>query len=58
MYLYNTNDGLDIEYYDCVRVQSSLFYCRRPRELINLNRDKNILSCIQNDGQLHRFSEL
>jgi hypothetical protein len=57
VYLYNTNDGLDIDYYDCVLAQS-LFYCRRPRQTINLTRDNDTFSCEQNDGQLHRFSEL
>ena len=57
IYLYNTNEGVDIEYYDCVLAQS-LFYCRRPREPINLTRDDDILLCEHNDGQLHRFSAL
>ena len=57
IYLNNTKDGLDIEQYDCVFAQS-LFFCRRPKEPINLTRDENTLSCEQNDGQLHRFSEL
>jgi hypothetical protein len=57
IYLYNTKDGLDIEYYDCVFAQS-LFYCRRPREPINLTRDEDTLSCEENGGQLHRFGEL
>ena len=58
IYLYNTNDGLNIESYDCVRVQSSLLYCRRPREAISLNRDTETTQCAQNGGDLHRFSEL
>ena len=57
IYLYSTNDGLNIEYYDCFLLQS-LFYCRRPKESINLTRDNDAISCAQNGGQLHRFSEL
>ena len=57
IYLYNTNDGLAIEYYDCVFV-SPFFYCRRPREPTNLIRENDTLSCQRNGGQVHRFSEL
>ena len=57
IYLFNTNDGLDIEYYDCVLV-SSLFYCRRPKEPIDLTRDNRTTDCQGNDGKRHRFSEL
>jgi hypothetical protein len=57
IYLYNTNDGIDTEYYDCVLLLS-FFYCRRPREPIKLTRDNDTLSCGQNDGQMHRFNEL
>ena len=55
--LYDTNDGLDIEFYGCVQIQS-LDYCRRPRQPINLTRDNDTDECEQNDGQLHTFSEL
>jgi hypothetical protein len=59
IYLHHTNDGLDIEQYDCVIVQPSLSYCRRPREAINLTRgDNHIQSCVQNGGEMHLFSEL
>ena len=55
--LYNTNDGLDMEFYDCLRLQS-LDYCRRPKDPINLIREKNNQSCEDNYGKVHRFSEL
>ena len=58
IYLYNTNDALSTESYDCVLVQSSLFYCRRPSEPIDLSRDNHSTECQLNDGRLHRFSEL
>ena len=51
IYLHSTNDGLDIELYDCVLAQS-LFYCRRPKEPVHLTREND------NDGLLHEFSEL
>ena len=57
IYLYNTQDGRSIEYYDCVVVES-LLYCRRPREAIELNRDDDTISCMENSGQLHWFSDL
>ena len=57
VYLHNTNDGLEIQHYDCVLAQS-LLYCRRPKEPINLTRDNDNQSCTQNGGQLHRFGEL
>ena len=57
IYLDNTNDGLDIESYDCFLLES-LLYCRRPTESIHLTRDKDIQSCGENGGQLHRFSQL
>ena len=53
----DTNDGLDIQFYDCVRIQS-LDYCRRPRGPINLTRDNDTQSCEYNAGTVHRFSEL
>ena len=59
IYLSHTNDGLEIEFYDCVRtVQPSLDYCRRPKEPIDLSRDNHTTECEQNGGQRHHFSEL
>ena len=57
IYLYDTQDGRSIEYYDCVVVESWL-YCRRPKKAINLLRDNDSLSCAQNGGILHWFSDL
>ena len=56
IYLHRVNDGLGIEHYDCVVVQPSLSYCRRPRELIDLFRDNDTQSCVRNGGEMHRFS--
>ena len=57
LYLFDTEDGLQVEYYDCFLVQS-LSYCRRPDQPIDLIRDNQTSSCQQNGGQLHQFSEL
>jgi hypothetical protein len=57
IYLDDANDGLDIQVYDCVLLQS-LDYCRRPKKLIDLTRDNDTDRCEQNGGQLHSFSEL
>ena len=57
IYLYHTEDGMAIEHYDCVLLQS-LYYCRRPATPINLSRDNDSASCELNGGRLHRFSEL
>ena len=53
----DTEDGLQVEYYDCFLVQS-LSYCRRPNQPIDLIRDNDTSSCQQNGGVLHQFSEL
>ena len=58
IYLHNTNDGFDIESYDCVLGKASLVYCRRPREPTDLTRDNDTKECTQNGGRVHRFSEL
>jgi hypothetical protein len=57
IYIHNTNDGLDIESYDCVLVQS-LLYCRRPKEPIDLFRDSDTTACQHNSGEVHIFDEL
>ena len=57
LYLSDTEDGFQVEYYDCFLVQS-LSYCRRPDQPIDLLRDTDTLSCQQNGGKLHPFSEL
>ena len=59
IYLSNTNDHLNVEFYDCVRVHSSsLDYCRRPKDPQQLSRDNDTHSCYANGGKVHRFSEL
>ena len=59
IYLSNTNDHRDVQFYDCVRLHSSsLDYCRRPKEPTHLERDNHARECQNNAGQLHRFSEL
>ena len=58
IYLHHTNDALAIESYDCVLAQSSLFYCRRPSEPIDLLRDNHTTECELNGGRLHHFSDL
>ena len=57
IFLQHTNDGLDIQFYDCVHLQS-LDYCRRPTEPTNLTRQIATEECEQNNGHLHRFTEL
>ena len=57
LYLSDTEDGLQLEYYDCFHVQS-LSYCRRPDLPIDLIRDNDTSSCQGNGGHLHRFSQL
>ena len=55
--LRQTQDGLQIEFYDCFLLHS-LDYCRRPRKPIDLSRGNLRKECEQNGGQLHLFSEL
>ena len=57
IYLYHTHDGLALEYYDCVLIQS-IHYCRRPASPIHLTRDHDSTTCELNGGVLHRFSDL
>ena len=57
IYLEHTEDGFDIEFYDCFHVQS-LLYCRRPKEPISLARDNDNNSCQDNGGKRYHFSEL
>ena len=57
MYLYNTQDGLSIEFYDCVFIHS-LLYCRRPIQPIDLLRDNDTTSCHTNGGKSHLLSQL
>ena len=57
VYLYSTQDGLSVEYYDCVLVPS-LYYCLRPTQPIDLIRDNDTLSCEKNGGKMHYFDAL
>jgi hypothetical protein len=57
IYLQETKDGLAVEYYHCVLVQS-LAYCRRPQQPIELSRDNDTTLCQHNGGKLWRFNEL
>ena len=57
IYLHETKDARAVEFYDCVLVQS-LFYCRRPEQPLDLNRENDNNACHLNEGKLHRFSEL
>ena len=57
IYLYDTEDGLGLESYDCIVVEN-LPLCRRPREPIDLRRDEENSSCTQNGGVLRRFQFL
>jgi hypothetical protein len=56
VYLYNTEDSLAIEFYDCL-TDNNLLYCRRPSEPIALQRDQTILDCYHN-GTYHSFTSL
>ena len=53
----NTNNGLSIQFDDCVRPQS-LDYYRRPKQPIDLTRDNDNNSCEGNGGKRGRFSSL
>ena len=57
IYLYDTRDASQVEYFDCLFF-ASVKYCRRPRRPIDLTRDHDTSSCEENDGILHRFNEL
>lgn len=56
IYLYNTEDGVSIEFYDCID-HNNLLYCRRPAEPISLQRDKDVRSCHSN-GRMHSFVDV
>lgn len=49
IYLYNTHGGLEIEFFDCVHLQS-LDYCRCPKDPKNLTGDNDMQSCEHNSG--------
>jgi hypothetical protein len=56
LYLYNTDDSLSVELYDCI-TDTDLPYCRRPSEPIVLQRDQQIWHCYHN-GTPHSFTSL
>ena len=56
VYLYNTDDGSSVEFYDCVS-DKSLSYCRRPLEPISLKRNDHRQHCYHN-GTPHLFPSL
>ena len=59
IYLHRTDDGPGIDQYDCVIVQPSLSYCRRPVVISQLSRgDNDTQLCVRNGGEIHLFSEL
>ena len=57
IYLYNTEDGVSVEFYDCISIKT-LSYCRRPEVPINLIRDNDTNSCRNNGGIWRSFAEL
>jgi len=54
--LYNTEDSLSVEFYDCVE-HNKLLYCRRPVAPIVLQRENEIWECYHN-GIVHSFASL
>ena len=56
VYLYYTDDGLSVEYYDCIFHQSFL-YCRRPIAPISLHRNDTPWECYH-DGKAYSFTWL
>ncbi len=56
IYVYNTDDSESVELYDCIFHQSML-YCRRPKEPIRLQRDKEPWHCFHN-GTHHSYQSL
>ena len=49
-------DSSSVEFYDCI-YHDYLFYCRRPREPISLNRDNDTVEC-HHGGQRYSFADL
>ena len=56
IYLYHTEDGAAVEYYDCIYLRS-LLYCRRPDGPIDLFRENDTWRC-HHDGIRHSFESL
>ena len=57
IYLFNTFDGAAVETYDCIS-HEKLFFCRRPKEPIALNRRVDEIQCHHNNGSVHSFADL
>ena len=57
IYLFDTQDGKAVEFYDCISI-NSLSYCRRPAKLTDLVRNNDTVSCENNGGIVHRFNSL
>ena len=57
IYVYDTHDGVSVQFYDCIFVRS-LPYCRRPVQPITLTRDNDTESCEKNSGTVHSMGEL
>ena len=57
VYLYDTEDGHEIEYYDCFYYQP-FRYCRRPGRSINLDRETTQLWRCYHHGTRHSFESL
>lgn len=56
VYIYNTDDGVAIEVFDCIN-HESLPYCRRPASPISLERTGEEPTCY-NNGTVHSFASL
>ena len=56
IYLYNTEDDLALDFYDCI-AQKNLQYCRRPKEPIALHRNHPTWYC-HNNGTRYAFADL
>lgn len=56
LYLYNTDDSLSVQFYDCI-IDTNLPYCRRPSQPIHLQRDQSTWYC-DYGGISHNFTSL
>ena len=56
LYLYNTEDNLSVEFFDCILHEGSS-YCRRPSQPMNLTRNHTEWHC-DNNGTPHSFLSL
>jgi hypothetical protein len=56
IYLFNTEDNNNVEYYDCITIDS-VPYCRRPGFPVNIHRDNDTGTCYHG-GARTTFEEL